>query len=68
LVTKKDYVSTYNEVSLDLLEDSYESFKNFSNNILSNQFFISSTNSDYLAPYTYTKVVDPFRADYEDSL
>jgi hypothetical protein len=68
LTNKKDYLSLYNGTSTDILDDSYESFKNFSVNMLSSQRFISNANLPYLSPYSYTKVVDPFRADYEDSL
>jgi uncharacterized protein Smg (DUF494 family) len=68
LVAKKDYISVYNETSLDSLDESYESFKNFSLNLLAKNNLAVSASSDYLSPYSYSKVIDPFRADYEDLL
>jgi hypothetical protein len=68
LVSKKDFISVYNETTLDSLDESYESFKNFSLNLLAKNNFITSASSDYIAPYSYSKVIDPFRADYEDLL
>jgi uncharacterized protein Smg (DUF494 family) len=68
LTAKKGFMSIYNETTLDNLDESYESFKNFSLNLLSNNNFVTSSNLDYIQPYSYTKVADPFRADYEDLL
>lgn len=68
LMTKKGFTSVYNETTLDNLDDSYESFKNFSVNLLSNNNSVTSSSLDYIQPYSYTKVTDPFRADYEDLL
>jgi hypothetical protein len=68
LVAKKGFTSVYNETTLDNLDDSYESFKNFNFNLLSNNNFVTSSTLDYIQPYSYAKVADPFRADYEDFL
>jgi hypothetical protein len=68
LVSKKNFISIHNESSLDSIEDSYESFKNFNFNILLNHLPIKLTSSYGINPYTYTKVIDPFRADYEEFL
>jgi hypothetical protein len=68
LTTKKGFTSVYNESTLDNLDESYESFKNFSFNLLSTNNFLASSNLDYIQPYSYTKIADPFRADYEDAL
>jgi hypothetical protein len=68
LITKKNFISVYNETSSDSLDDSYESFKNFTLSLLNTNKFLSSSNSYSLAPYSYTRVLDPFRADYEELL
>ena len=68
LVTKKGFNSVYNETTLDNLDESYESFKSFSLNLLAKNNLISNISLDYIQPYSYAKVVDPFRADYEDLL
>jgi hypothetical protein len=39
LISKKDYISVYNETALDSLDESYESFKNFSLNLLAKKQF-----------------------------
>lgn len=68
LIPKKSYVFAYNAATLDAVDESYESFKNFNYNLLSSNNFITGANSDYIKPYSYSKVIDPFRADYEDIL
>jgi hypothetical protein len=68
LISKKGYISVYNESLLDYFEDSYDSLKNYNLNLLNGNNFIISNSSNYLTPYSYSKVIDPFRADYEDTL
>lgn len=68
LVPKKNFQSIYNESSSDSLEDSYESLKNF---LLGGTKKNKSANSNLnytIYPHSYTRVIDPFRADYEEIL
>ena len=68
LTPKKDFLYVHNDSLLDLLDDSYESLKSSSlANSVQNKAIITSF--DYsLSPHSYTRVVDPFRADYEEVL
>jgi hypothetical protein len=68
LVSKKNYLILHNESLIDSLDDSYESFKNFS--LATSRFSKSlALNNDYfIHPHSYTRVLDPFRADYEEVL
>lgn len=68
LLSKKNYIPIYNESTLDSLEDSYESFKNFSLNVLRSGNPTTHELTYFLSPHNYTRVIDPFRADYEDVL
>jgi hypothetical protein len=68
LITKKNFISVYNESASDSLDESYESFKNFSMSLLNTNKFITSANAYSLSPHSYTRVLDPFRADYEELL
>jgi hypothetical protein len=68
LISKKNYLILHNESLIDSLDDSYESFKNFS--LATSKFSKSlALNNDYfIYPHSYTRVLDPFRADYEEVL
>lgn len=68
LVSSKNFISVYNEASLDSIEDSYESIKNFSTSLNYANKSLLGNNLYSISPYSYTKVLDPFRADYEDQL
>jgi hypothetical protein len=68
LITKKNFISVYNETSSDSLDESYESFKNFSASLSNTNKFLASASTYSLAPHSYTRVLDPFRADYEELL
>jgi hypothetical protein len=68
LISKKNYLPIHNESTLDSLDESYESFKNFSLNIFRSGNPASSELSYSTSPHNYTRVIDPFRADYEDTL
>ena len=66
--SEKKFLTLHNESLLESLDDSYESFKNFN---ISNIGLTKSltANTEYaLYPHAYTRVIDPFRADYEETL
>ena len=68
LTAKKDFLYVHNDSLLDLLDDSYESLKSSSlSNSVSNKSPISSYSYN-INPYSYTRIIDPFRADYEELL
>jgi hypothetical protein len=68
LITKKNFISVYNESSLESIDDSYESLKNFMLSLSGTNKFITNLNPYSVSPHSYTRVLDPFRADYEDIL
>jgi hypothetical protein len=68
LTSKKNFVSVSNESALDAVDDSYESFKNQTLNISLSNALTKLNNNYFIMPYNYTKVIDPFRADYEELL
>jgi hypothetical protein len=68
LTAKKDFLHTYNESLLDLLDDSYESFKNHTLYSSRQNKVIASNFTYNVNPHSYTRVIDPFRADYEEVL
>lgn len=68
LISKKDFLYLYSESFLDLIDDSYESFKNFLVTTNKQDKLFSSNFSYSIHPHSYTRVIDPFRADYEETL
>jgi hypothetical protein len=68
LIAKKNFISVYNESTLDSIDESYESLKNFTNSLSGANKFLVNVNSYSLTPHSYTRVLDPFRADYEEIL
>jgi hypothetical protein len=68
LTPKKDFLYLYSESFLDLIDDSYESFKNFSITTNNQDKLLNSSFSYAVHPHSYTRVIDPFRADYEEVL
>jgi hypothetical protein len=69
LTAKKNFSALHNEYLLDSLDDSYESFKNFSTSFYNTASKVPNINNPYnVYPHSYTRVIDPFRADYEEVL
>ena len=68
LLPKSSFITPYNEYTGDSIEDSYDSLKNALFNIYTKNGFVSANSTYSIAPLSYTRVLDPFRADYEDSL
>ena len=67
LIKNTNFKSFSDEVTLDSLDDSYNSFKN--NTQLINSFYLNFLNINNLPvfPISYTQVFDSFRADFDDS-
>jgi hypothetical protein len=67
LLSTKNFDNFGNEITLDTLDDSYESSKNLNytqyNNFKSN----IATNTNLISTISYTQVMDNFRADYEEN-
>jgi hypothetical protein len=68
LVIKKNLISVYNEAFLESIDDSYESLKNSTLSLSKSHKFIANLSPYAISPHSYTRVLDPFRADYEDTL
>jgi hypothetical protein len=67
LLGLKDFANFPNEVSVDSLEDSYESLKYINHLHYLNYKTLLNANNAYIQPISYTHVLDNFRADYEDN-
>ena len=67
LLGLKDFSNFPNEVSVDSLEDSYESFKYINHIHYLNYKTLLNSRSSYMQPISYTHVLDSFRPDYEDN-
>jgi hypothetical protein len=53
---------------LDSSDESFDAFKSSLSLFTSNNKSLSLASSNYLNTLSYSYVVDPFRADYEDQL
>jgi hypothetical protein len=56
------------ESMLDSSDESFDAFKSSLSLFTSNNKSLSLASSNYLNTLSYSYVVDPFRADYEDQL
>jgi hypothetical protein len=68
LLSTKNFDNFGNEISIDALDDSYESSKNLNYLQYTNLKSSLSTNNNLINAMSYTQVMDNFRADYEENI
>jgi len=68
LLSTKNFDNFGNEISIDTLDDSYESSKNLNYLQYTNLKSSLSTNNNLINAMSYTQVMDNFRADYEENI
>jgi hypothetical protein len=65
-ISKKNFKFYSSETAIDSMDDSYNNLKYVYNSLYNNKNFSSLINLNFIAPISYTHILNAFRGNYEE--